>query len=352
MPSFPAARQGDVVTHDLLVPSGVIGPPAVPSINGAVWIEDKLAAFVSCTVPPTCTGALTGAIAHPPLPSFVISGSASVLIHGRAAARWAPSGDSTSCGALLGDPKRAALRTVFIGGVRLGESRSVSGSARLAELTTQLQVLSEAYACRVQSEASVASSLLRRVRGPGDEFLRSMREVRNRLGAAERESLAAQATEARGEHNAAFAMAQASGDPKSPWFGYQMEVGYRAGSGYDQIWVLRDGDRITGVLIVEAKGLNKKTKTAAKLGFAKSKGKQMSKTWVYGTALELASSDEPKDRHVAGEIARAMYAGPLPVVYGVVITGTQRAKSSQTTLPPGVPIDAARSAAIYHAAPS
>jgi type VI secretion system secreted protein VgrG len=42
-------------------------------------------------------------------------GSPTVLIHGKPAARWAPSGDLTACGAFLGDPRLAATRTVIIG---------------------------------------------------------------------------------------------------------------------------------------------------------------------------------------------------------------------------------------------
>lgn len=118
---FPAARKGDPITHDLLVPSGVIGPPMTgPCPQGMVLIEGLPAAHVSCMA--VCTGAITGGVAHPPVPPPlppgvpIVTGSTSVLIHGMPAARWSPSPDVSACGAFLGDPKLAATRTVLIGG--------------------------------------------------------------------------------------------------------------------------------------------------------------------------------------------------------------------------------------------
>ncbi|MBI4523604.1 MAG: PaaR repeat-containing protein [Deltaproteobacteria bacterium] len=117
---FPAARKGDPVTHDMLVPSGVIGPPLTgPCPMGIVLIEFLPAAHVNCTV--ICSGAITGGIVHPPPPPGVppppiVKGSMTVFIHNMPAARWAPSGDIGACGVFLGDPKLAAMRTVLIGG--------------------------------------------------------------------------------------------------------------------------------------------------------------------------------------------------------------------------------------------
>jgi uncharacterized Zn-binding protein involved in type VI secretion len=84
-----------------------------------VLIEGMPAAYVSCTV--ICTGATSLAPVHPPPPPpvpppLIVSGSATVLINGRPAARWVPSGDMAACGVFLGDLKLAATRTVFIGG--------------------------------------------------------------------------------------------------------------------------------------------------------------------------------------------------------------------------------------------
>jgi uncharacterized Zn-binding protein involved in type VI secretion len=82
-------------------------------------IEGLPAAHVTCTV--VCSGSTSAGMAHPPPgvgapPPPIVVGSVSVLIHGLPAARWAPSGDTTACGAFLGDPKLAAARTVLIGG--------------------------------------------------------------------------------------------------------------------------------------------------------------------------------------------------------------------------------------------
>ncbi|HKX26980.1 MAG TPA: PAAR domain-containing protein [Blastocatellia bacterium] len=117
---FPAARIGDPITHDLLVPSGVIGPPMVPPTGGPVIIEGLPAAFVTCTV--VCSGAISVGLAHPPpvppppvLPP-IVKGSLTVLIYNRPAARWVMSGDLGVCGVQLGDPKLVPTRRVLIGG--------------------------------------------------------------------------------------------------------------------------------------------------------------------------------------------------------------------------------------------
>ncbi|MBF0233810.1 MAG: PAAR domain-containing protein [Desulfamplus sp.] len=113
---FPAARKGDPVTHDMIVPSGIIGPPiSGPCPMQPVLIEGLPAAHVNCTA--ICTGAVSAGIIHPPppVPPPIIKGSMTVLIHGMPAARWAPSGDLAACGVFLGDPKLYAARTVFIG---------------------------------------------------------------------------------------------------------------------------------------------------------------------------------------------------------------------------------------------
>jgi uncharacterized Zn-binding protein involved in type VI secretion len=118
---FPAARKGDPVTHDMLVPAGVIGPPITgPCPMGPVMIEGLPAAHVGCTV--ICSGATSLGPIHPPLPippappPVIVKGSLTVMIHGMPAARWAPSGDVSACGSFLGDPKLMAMRTVLIGG--------------------------------------------------------------------------------------------------------------------------------------------------------------------------------------------------------------------------------------------
>lgn len=112
---FAAARKGDPITHDMLVPSGVIGPPiSGPCPAGPVMIEGLPAAHVMCTV--ICTGVITGGIIHPPspIPPPIVKGSLTVFIHNMPAARWIPSMDIGACGVFLGDPKLLAARTVFI----------------------------------------------------------------------------------------------------------------------------------------------------------------------------------------------------------------------------------------------
>lgn len=118
---FPAARKGDPVTHDLLVPSGIIGPPLTgPCPMGPVLIEFLPAAHVTCLA--ICTGVISVGIVHPPPvppapPGFpIVKGSMTVLIHGMPAARWSPAPDFAACGVFLGDPKLIATRRVLIGG--------------------------------------------------------------------------------------------------------------------------------------------------------------------------------------------------------------------------------------------
>jgi uncharacterized Zn-binding protein involved in type VI secretion len=105
----------------MLVPGGVIGPPITgPCPMNPVIIEFLPAAHVLCNV--VCSGATSAGPAHPPMgtppvlpPDPIVMGSFTVLIHDMPAARWAPSGDVTACGAFLGLPPLAASRTVIIG---------------------------------------------------------------------------------------------------------------------------------------------------------------------------------------------------------------------------------------------
>lgn len=129
---FPAARKGDPITHDMIVPCGVIGPPITgpcPPPMYPVIIEGLPAAHVNCTV--VCTGVVSGGMVHPPppVPPPIVTGSQTVFIHCMPAARWAPSGDIGACGVFLGDPKVAATRTVLIGG-----STGAGGSVAMAAL--------------------------------------------------------------------------------------------------------------------------------------------------------------------------------------------------------------------------
>ncbi len=119
---FPAARICDPITHDLLCPSGLIGPgmpaPCPMCASGPVIIEGMPAAHVLCTV--VCTGVISAGLAHPPPPAPppppIVMGSTTVFIHGFPAARWFPAPDIGGCGVFLGNPALAATRTVLIGG--------------------------------------------------------------------------------------------------------------------------------------------------------------------------------------------------------------------------------------------
>ena len=120
---FPAARLLDPITHDQLIPCGVIGPgvpvPCPLCAAMPVIIEGLPAAHVGCTA--VCTGAITAGLVHPPPvppvpPPPIVKGSTTVMIHGQPAARWAPSLDVAACGVFLGDAKLAAMRKVLIGG--------------------------------------------------------------------------------------------------------------------------------------------------------------------------------------------------------------------------------------------
>lgn len=123
MPPGFAARLTDPVTHDLQVPSGVIGPAVPPTCpcTPPVLIEGLPAAHVGHFA--VCTGVISTGIIHPPPvppapPGFpIIKGSTSVFIHGQPAARWTPASmDVAACGVFLGLPALAATRRVIIGG--------------------------------------------------------------------------------------------------------------------------------------------------------------------------------------------------------------------------------------------
>lgn len=115
MPPGFAARILDPITHDMLVPSGVITPMPNPSM---VIIEGMPAARVGDIA--VCSGVITGGIVHPPIPAPpfgtpIVMGCMTVICDGRPLARWAPSMDAAACGVFLGDPKLAATRKVLVG---------------------------------------------------------------------------------------------------------------------------------------------------------------------------------------------------------------------------------------------
>ncbi|MGB2821753.1 MAG: PAAR domain-containing protein [Phycisphaerae bacterium] len=116
---FPAARLLDPITHDMLVPCGVIIPPIQGPPPNPVLIEGLPAAFVTCRC--ACSGVISAGIVHPPIPDPnaqppIVMGSMTVMINNFPAARWSPAPDIGVCGVFLGDPKLAATRTTLIGG--------------------------------------------------------------------------------------------------------------------------------------------------------------------------------------------------------------------------------------------
>lgn len=120
---FPAARLTDPITHDQVVPSGLIAMPS-PGRPLNVIIEFMPAAVMGDFV--ACTGMTSMGPAHPPQlgapPAFfpplpfapIIKGSTSVMINFKPAARWVV--DTAACGVFLGDAKLMATRKTLIGG--------------------------------------------------------------------------------------------------------------------------------------------------------------------------------------------------------------------------------------------
>lgn len=111
---FPPARIGDPITHDMLVPCGVILP--APGAPPTTIIEGMPAAHVGCLV--ACTGVITAGIVHPPPPGPplpIITGCATVFVNGLPMARWAPAPDVAACGVFMGLPSLLPTRKVFVG---------------------------------------------------------------------------------------------------------------------------------------------------------------------------------------------------------------------------------------------
>lgn len=106
---FPPARLPDPVTHDMIVPSGVIGPTCFPT----VMFEFLPAARMGDTV--ICSGVISVGMVHPPppLPVPIVTGNVRVLTGFMPQARWMI--DVAACGTFLGDPKLMATRRVFLG---------------------------------------------------------------------------------------------------------------------------------------------------------------------------------------------------------------------------------------------
>src|SRR5262245_40578687 len=102
MPPGPAVRLNDPITHDLVTPSGIVGPLPAGFDPQPTLIEGPLpAAHMMHGV--VCSGAVSTGIVHPPAPPTpIVVGSPTVFINHMPAARWVFSGDTGGCGVLLG----------------------------------------------------------------------------------------------------------------------------------------------------------------------------------------------------------------------------------------------------------
>jgi len=166
-----------------------------------------------------------------------------------------------------------------------------------------------------QGEASLVQKHLTTVMKRGESRLRTK----------------AQRTEARGERDAALFMHKASKTKGHKFEGFQLEKGYSPGRGFDQIWVKRDNGKVTHVLIVEAKGRNQETGTAAKLGTTATMDKQMGDKWVGKNAELLAKNGKTaEDQALGRDIQDGIESGD-PEVSGVVITGGNESTGHTTS---------------------
>jgi uncharacterized Zn-binding protein involved in type VI secretion len=172
---YPAARKGDPASHDMIVPSGVIGPPiSGPCAHpfSPVMIEFLPAAHVNCTV--VCSGATSFGPIHPPSapPPPIVIGSPTVFVHGQPAARWMS--DSSACGALLGDIKLAATRTVLIGDFGLGAGPGGTVPPQCAYLDKPFLVMApQPDFDRIRGMYSLSPGEPGKHRFPGDWIFRS-----------------------------------------------------------------------------------------------------------------------------------------------------------------------------------
>lgn len=172
-------------------------------------------------------------------------------------------------------------------------------------------------------------------------FLQHQKDVEARKRQMTGDERKAQRTELRGERDAANHML---GETRQggKWEGYQMERGYQAGEGFDQVWVKRDeNNEITHVCIVEAKGRNLASGDAAELGNS-SKGRQMSPDWVDQNAKQLKKSPNASDRELGSAINNGMRNGPPPEVHGTVVTGGWRNEGPTESTP------ATNTSGVYH----
>jgi Pretoxin HINT domain len=110
---------------------------------------------------------------------------------------------------------------------------------------------------------------------------------------------------------------------------FQLELGFRPGTGFDQVWVKRDASGMpVEIILGEAKG------PGAELGDTKNKGRQMSQRWVDATLAEMARSSDSNERELADEIRWALANGQIPV-RGVVIQADENGGMTQVPFSTG-----------------
>lgn len=118
-------------------------------------------------------------------------------------------------------------------------------------------------------------------------------------------------TEAIGEMNATNAILKDTN--------WKLTFGFAKGVGYDQVWEKPNGT----IAVVEAKG------PGAKLGVSDAKGKQMSQSWVEGTAKSMAGSTDVAKQQIGNSILNAIKNGH-PKVVGYTVHSTATGKQAQS----------------------
>lgn len=102
-----------------------------------------------------------------------------------------------------------------------------------------------------------------------------------------------------------------------------MVKGFEQGSGFDQVWVKKDGDgNVTEYIVGEAKGPGQDLSTDAK------KGPQMSDSWVHQSADDMSQSKDPQTAALGSDMKKALTDGPPPQVTGRVVESGGQGGSS------------------------
>lgn len=98
---------------------------------------------------------------------------------------------------------------------------------------------------------------------------------------------------------------------------FELVRGFEAGTGFDQVWVRREGGVIREVVVVEAKG------PRATVGSTGTKGKQMSAQWVARTVIEMLAAGDINNHQMVSAIENDQIK-----VLGVVATASEDGESA------------------------